>query len=185
MIIRQWFNIEGNECSPNLWLKNGCDVNAYRMLGRTKARALLSVHGKIHERQQKGGIEGFHVTSHRKTQMSHLTHLSHSGSVHGQNDSKICKKMSLSVSVVTHYGSNESNDSFGFFCACQANFASHPTRDRHVGFLLRGRVWENTTKCLVTFFFSSYHITILRQSDKNIKHTHSWNFKSCYEVNQK
>ena len=30
--------------------------------------------------------------SHRKTQMSHLTHLNHSGSVHGQNDSKICKK---------------------------------------------------------------------------------------------
>ena len=29
---------------------------------------------------------------HRKTQMSHLIHLSHSGSVHGQNDSKICKK---------------------------------------------------------------------------------------------
>ena len=24
--------------------------------------------------------------------------------------------MSLSVCVVTHYGSNESNDSFGFFC---------------------------------------------------------------------
>ena len=29
---------------------------------------------------------------HRKTQMSHLTHLSHTGSEHGQNDSKICKK---------------------------------------------------------------------------------------------
>ena len=25
--------------------------------------------------------------------------------------------MSLFVRVVTHYGSNESNDSFGFFCA--------------------------------------------------------------------
>ena len=25
-------------------------------------------------------------------------------------------KMSLFVRVVTHYGSNESNDSFGFFC---------------------------------------------------------------------
>ena len=48
--------------------------------------------------------------------MSHLTHLSHSGSAHGQNDSKYVKKMSLFVRVVTHYGSHESNDSFGFFC---------------------------------------------------------------------
>ena len=40
----------------------------------------------------------------------------------------------------------------------QANFASHPTRDRHVGFLLHGRVLENTTKCLVTFYL--VHITI-------------------------
>ena len=29
---------------------------------------------------------------HRKTQVNHLTHLSHSGSVHGQNDSKMCEK---------------------------------------------------------------------------------------------
>ena len=47
--------------------------------------------------------------------MNHLTSLSHSGSVHGQNDSKYVK-MSLFVRVVTHYGSNASNDSFGFFC---------------------------------------------------------------------
>ena len=41
----------------------------------------------------------------------------------------------------------------------QANFASHPTRDRHVGFLLHDRVYENTAKCLVTFY--KVHITIL------------------------
>ena len=34
-------------------------------------------------------------TIHRKNKMSHLTHLSHSGSVHGQNDSKICKNESF------------------------------------------------------------------------------------------
>ena len=73
---------------------------------------------------------------HRKSQMSHLTHLSHSGSVHGQNDSKICKKFVFFVRVVTHYGSNESSDSFGFFCVvnhflsksskfCIVNFGSY------------------------------------------------------------
>ena len=36
------------------------------------------------------------------------------------------------------------------------------------------------------FLFSSYHNTKLRLSEKNIKtHTLCWNFKSCYEVNQK
>ena len=36
-----------------------------------------------------------YTAQHRKTQMSHLTHLSHSGSVHGQTDSKICKNESF------------------------------------------------------------------------------------------
>ena len=52
--------------------------------------------------------------------MIHLTHLSHSGSVHGQNDSKYVKNESF-VRVVTHYGSNESNDSSGFFCEGEQN----------------------------------------------------------------
>ena len=50
---------------------------------------------------------------HRKTQMSHL---SHSGSLHGQKDSFFYIFLSHFVRVLTHYGSNESNDSFGFFC---------------------------------------------------------------------
>ena len=40
----------------------------------------------------------------------------------------------------------------------QAYFESHPTRDRHVGFLLHGRVYENTTERLVIFYL--VHTTI-------------------------
>ena len=49
---------------------------------------------------------------HRKTQMSHLTHLSQSGSLHGQK-THFYIFLSHFVRVLTHYGSN---DSFGFFC---------------------------------------------------------------------
>ena len=49
--------------------------------------------------------------------MSHLTHLSHSGSLHGQKNSFfIYFWVILSLNWPTIYGSNESNDSFGFFC---------------------------------------------------------------------
>ena len=67
----------------------------------------------------------------------------------------------------------------------EASFVSHPTRDRHVGFLLHERVKENTTKCLVTFYL--VHITIPNFDQVTIilKHTLDRNFKSCYKVNQK
>ena len=55
------------------------------------------------------------LTMHRKTRVNHLTHLSHSGLVHGQNDSKMCENESFCPCSVTHYGSNESNDSLGVF----------------------------------------------------------------------
>ena len=37
-------------------------------------------------------VSAVNIFDKQKTQMIHLTHLSHSGSVHGQNYSKICKK---------------------------------------------------------------------------------------------
>ena len=66
----------------------------------------------------------------------------------------------------------------------QANFASHPTRNRHVGFLFHGRVYENTTKCLVSFYL--VHITIPNYDrvTRILKHTRG-RIKSCYKVNQK
>ena len=36
--------------------------------------------------------DGIGHNLHRKKQVNHLTHMSHSGSVHGQNDSKMCEK---------------------------------------------------------------------------------------------
>ena len=64
---------------------------------------------------------------HRKTQMSHLTHLSHSGSLHGQKDISYIF-LSHFVRVLTHYGSNESNDSFRFFCGfIRHNLQRNPT----------------------------------------------------------
>ena len=53
-----------------------------------------------------------------------------------------------------------------------ANFATYPTCDRHVGFLLHAQIKENTTKCLFTFLF---HNTIPNYDwvTSILKHTHS------------
>ena len=65
-----------------------------------------------------------------------------------------------------------------------ANFASHHTRDRHVGFLFPQSGIVKHNKMSQNFSFSSYQNTKLQVSDKNIS-THTWvKFKSCYEVNQ-
>ena len=53
----------------------------------------------------------------------------------------------------------------------QANFASHPTPDRHVGFLLHGRVYQDTTKCLVAFYL--LHITMPNYDRVSIIPKHS------------
>ena len=50
----------------------------------------------------------------------------------------------------------------------QANFASHQTRDRHVGFLLAWQGLGKHNKISRYFLLSSYHNTKLQQSDKNI-----------------
>ena len=55
----------------------------------------------------------------------------------------------------------------------QANFASHHTRNRHVGFLFAGDGIGKHNKMFRYFLFSSYHITKLQLSDKNIS-THNW-----------
>ena len=67
----------------------------------------------------------------------------------------------------------------------QTNFASHHTRDRHVGFLSAWHGIGNTTKWPVTFHL--VHTTTPNyQSEKNIStHTVGGNFKSFCEVNQK
>ena len=66
----------------------------------------------------------------------------------------------------------------------QANFASHHTRNRHVGFLSQGVALEYTLKCPITFYL--FHTTIpnynwVKRASTN---TLSWNFNSFYEVNQ-
>ena len=53
----------------------------------------------------------------------------------------------------------------------QANFASHPTRNRHVGFLLHGQVYENTTKCLVSFYLVHIKIPNYDQVTRILKYT--------------
>ena len=60
------------------------------------------------------------TVSHWKPRVNHLTHLSHSVSQCGQKDSFFTHFwVILSVYWPTgHYDSNESNDSLGFFCAC-------------------------------------------------------------------
>ena len=67
-----------------------------------------------------------------------------------------------------------------------ANFASHHTHDRHVGFLSPQSGIVKHNKMSQNFLFSSYQNTKLQPSDKNIvAHTLGWNLKSCYEVDQK
>ena len=50
----------------------------------------------------------------------------------------------------------------------QANFASHHTCDRHVGFLAPLSGIEKHNKMSHNFSYSSYHNTELQLSDKNI-----------------
>ena len=66
----------------------------------------------------------------------------------------------------------------------QANFASHHTRDRHVGFLLALHGIGKHNKMSRYFLLSSYHISKLYRYGKNIR-THTGNFISFCEVNQK
>ena len=54
----------------------------------------------------------------------------------------------------------------------QANFASRHTRHRHVGFLFTCERIGKSNKMFHYFLFSSYHITKLQPSDKNIN-THT------------
>ena len=54
----------------------------------------------------------------------------------------------------------------------QANFASHHTRDRHVGFLSPQSDIGKHNKMSQNFLFSSFHNTKVQLSNKNIsKHT--------------
>ena len=50
--------------------ENGCDVTTHFMLGRTKSCTLLSVHGKIHARLQKG-VAKMLARMQRRVMMSH------------------------------------------------------------------------------------------------------------------
>ena len=55
----------------------------------------------------------------------------------------------------------------------QANFASHHTRNRHIGFLFTCKGIEKSNKTYHYYLLSSYHITKLQPSDKNINtHLH-------------
>ena len=67
----------------------------------------------------------------------------------------------------------------------QANFISHHTRDRHVGFRLAWHGIGKHNKMSRYSLFSSYRNSKLQQSDKNITNTLGGNFKSFCEANQK
>ena len=55
----------------------------------------------------------------------------------------------------------------------QANFPSHHTRDRHVGFPFAWEGVGKSNKIFHNFLFTSYHITKLQMSGKNIT-IHTW-----------
>ena len=68
----------------------------------------------------------------------------------------------------------------------QANFASHHTCARHVGFLLAcNGIEKNTTKCPVTFYLVHTTIPNYNRVTRILAHTLGGNFKSFCEVNQK
>ena len=56
--------------------------------------------------------------------------------------------------------------------SCQANFASHHTHNRHVGFLFMCEGIGKSNKMFHNFSFSSFHITKSQPNDKNIS-THT------------
>ena len=74
---------------------------------------------------------------------------------------------------------------WGFSCdVYRANFATHHTCDRHASFLF---AWEDigkSNKIFHNFLFSTYHITKLQPSGKNIT-THSLKIATLHEVNPK
>ena len=57
----------------------------------------------------------------------------------------------------------------------EANFASHHTRDYHVGFLFARNSIRKNKKMFHNFLFSSYHMLIskLKSISDNIMSTHS------------
>ena len=58
----------------------------------------------------------------------------------------------------------------------QANFASHHTRDRHIGFLFTKSGIGKYNRMACYFLFSSYHNVKFQLNDKNIilEHTLGW-----------
>ena len=67
----------------------------------------------------------------------------------------------------------------------QANFASHRTFDRHVGFLRPWRGIGKHKKMSETFYLAHTTIPNYNGVTRILAHTLMWNFKSCYEVNPK
>ena len=86
---------------------------------------------------------------------------------------------SFSVQCVRHYASDyaqvTAHHAIGGFhvTSYQADFASHRTFDRYVGFFSVWRGIQKHKKMPQNFLFSSYHDTKLQPSDKNNStHTH-------------
>ena len=69
--------------------------------------------------------------------------------------------------------------------AYQANFASHHTRDRHVGFLLAYHSNEKQNKMSITLYLVYTKVPNYIRVIKILALTLGGNFKSLYEVNQK
>ena len=90
------------------------------------------------------------ITLTQKTHMSHLTHLSHSGSLHGQKDSFF----TYFWVILSVYGSNESNDSFRFFCACYCCIKDTVSYTVHSFLLTRWGEQEYTTRFNGRYWFS-------------------------------
>ena len=69
----------------------------------------------------------------------------------------------------------------------QANFATHHSCDRHVGFLFqRSGIGKHKRMCYKFIFLSSsYHNIIPTYNWVTRIYTFDWNFKSFYKVNQK
>ena len=69
----------------------------------------------------------------------------------------------------------------------QANFASHPTRNRHVGFLLAWHgigKYNKMSKCSVTFYLVHTTLPNYNSMTRILTHTLCGNFELFCEVNQ-
>ena len=110
-----------------------------------------------------------HIPVHRKTRVNHLTHLSHSVSIHRQNDSKMSEKwVFLSVYWHTMAQMSQTIHSLGFFCVASFVLSIPPPYRPGLCILYAGSQWFSTDVITSCFCMCPHGPTMLNKQTDNM-----------------